>query len=313
MCEFEQDGSFYRCQNYPSEKDLHPVDIIVADLNHDHRLDIAFSSTMSDRIRIQFNRGDMTFRSQSTFNTGKDTEPEGFVATDLNNDQYTDLIIVTSGTNDLTILFGDENAGFTRHRVYSLAKISELGWIRLADFNGDALLDLLFWDLYQNEIAIMFGLGNGDFDLPRIFDTDPANKYSSISIGDLNDDGHSDLVIVSDYQRSILVLLGSKNKTLIESSVYEIEGNVDNAVVNLALINDDDHLDLVLLVSSVDHLQVFFGFGDGTFSKQTEMTHEPINSLRDFAFGHFDDDNRSDIAVLTFDQTTEMHILLNQC
>jgi len=128
-----------------------------------------------------------------------------------------------------------------------------------ADFNGDGNEDL---DIIESTIAfqfgqpyIFFGAGNGTFTGPFALATGPALA------GDVNNDGHSDLVVQSDG--SIVAMLGQSNGTF--SQVTTTLPHPGGGIAALGDLNHDGKLDILVFESPF--LRVWFGNGDGTFTE----------------------------------------------
>src|ERR1039458_5176603 len=70
-----------------------------------------------------------------------------------------------------------------------------LGHIAAADFNGDGHLDLVAtFDSNTSGFVLLLGNGNGTFQAPVTFNIPPGGE-NHIAVGDLNHDGHPDIVL----------------------------------------------------------------------------------------------------------------------
>ncbi len=132
--------------------------------------------------------------------------------------------------------------------------------IAIADVNGDGNPDLLTvgepYDYAFGEIGVLLGTGKGKFGSFATYYT--GGTYpTSIALGDVNGDGHVD-VVVANYE-NIAVLFGNGNGTFQAAQNF---GSGAKAVA-LADVNGDGKLDL--LVATDNSVEVRFGNGDGTF------------------------------------------------
>ena len=188
--------------------------------------------------------------------------------------QYT--VAVNTGTGDGSIELQFAGAG-----VHDLAGNALPGGVFLltpaqiggfvaasADVNGDGRQDLIS----QSSVNISVSLGNGDgtFQSPVAYTT--ASNPNGVSVGDLNGDGHLDLV-ASNYNSNgtVSVLLGNGDGTF-QPNVISQTNSAHPASSTLADVNGDDLLDL--LVSNTANrggVSVLLGNGDGTFSTSTVL------------------------------------------
>jgi len=132
--------------------------------------------------------------------------------------------------------------------------------IAIGDVNGDGNLDMLTagepYDYAFGEVGVLLGMGKGKFGSFATYYT--GGTYpTSIALGDVNGDGHVD-VVVANYE-NIAVLFGNGNGTFQEAQNF---GSGANAVA-VADVNGDGKLDL--LVATDNSVEVRFGNGDGTF------------------------------------------------
>lgn len=119
----------------------------------------------------------------------------------------------------------------------------------------------------------------------------------SADMGDINNDGHLDLVI-TNHSRSMQLYLNDGNGNFTEATVgsgLQISGAF--LQVKLVDLDNDGYLDLITsgnLGGSAEHY--FKGNGDGTFTEIPEMLPEPTpRNLHTFAIGDLNHDGFLDV------------------
>ncbi len=183
----------------------------------------------------------------------------------------------------------------------------------IGDFNEDGIPDVLALPLageFSNELWVHLGRGDGTFDDGGISSSpaglpshiDPGSENGLIRIGDLNEDGHLDLLYQEAEQGACAVYFGRGDGTFIAGPVSAFPA-ADSAL--LGDLNGDGHLDFV----SGDLFAL--GNGDGTF--QAQVLLNPIAAdISNVVLGDVNNDGRPDIIVSDlFD--ADVHVFLNNC
>jgi hypothetical protein len=149
------------------------------------------------------------------------------------------------------------------------------GPIAVADLNGDGNLDVVvpagnvdtINPFNGGNVYVMLGKGDGTFQAPVSYSV--GNGATSVAIGDLNGDGHPDLV-VADTERSpasagiVAVMLGNGDGTFQTAVRYGVAAS-GAAGVRIADFNGDGNLDVAAISANDKTVILLLGKGDGTF------------------------------------------------
>ena len=182
--------------------------IAVADLDGDGFLDV-ITADESGTASVLLGRGSAVLAAPLP---NRDIGFGTSVATgDLDGDGHLD--IVTGG------LRASEIAGVgdgTMHGVDTVNATSSPVSIALADFDGDGHLDVAIADLALSQgrygdAVVLIGDGDGHFHTPAVFAT--FNSAQAIAAGDVDGDGHVDLVVAGWRADPTSVLFGRGDGT----------------------------------------------------------------------------------------------------
>lgn len=183
-----------------------PRTLGIADFNSDNKLDVAVTNSGdSTVVSLLIGNGDGTLQAAVPINIGM--RPQGMAVGDLNGDNKPDLVVAATSDNAVVVLIGNGNGTFQAPVPYPTGGNQALD-VSLADFNGDAKLDVVaVHALAPHSYAILRGVGDGtlqaaDVKLARI------NSFSPFT-ADFDVDGKPDLAIVNNALDLVDVFLNS--------------------------------------------------------------------------------------------------------
>jgi Bacterial Ig-like domain (group 3)/FG-GAP-like repeat len=172
------------------------------------------------------------------------------------------------------------------------------------DFNGDGIPDLAIRTSY--DISIMLGNGDGTFrpapNSPFTVGINPcinpnANSNCSVAAGDFDNNGTADLAITSDYDDTVIILLGNGDGTFRPALGSPIPGINFPLAAKIGDFNNDGRLDLAVTNGQNNTVSILLGNGDGTFT-QAPGSPVPVGAVPYFtAIADFNKDGFADIAV----------------
>jgi hypothetical protein len=239
-------GNFTLPKLYSTGLNSFPTTIAIGDFNNDSRVDLAINYYNEDEIGIMLQLGIEPFASSTLFSTGNQSQPQSVAIGDFNNDDYLDIAVANSGTNNIGILLGYGDGYFTDQLTYSTGHDSLPSSISVGHFNNDSYLDIVVVDSATENIGILFGYGNGIFTNVITYSTGISSDPSSVVVGDLNKDNYLDLVVVNWGTNNVLIFLGLDNGTFLEPKSYSVGYNARPQSVTIGDINNDNMLDIVV-------------------------------------------------------------------
>jgi Bacterial Ig-like domain (group 3)/FG-GAP-like repeat len=172
-----------------------PMGIVTADFNGDGIPDLAVANEGSNNVTILLGNGNGTFTATATSPSTGD-KPTGIVTADFSANGKLDLAVADGG---VTVLLGDGTGNFVAGATSALYGDGPVP-IVIGDFNGDGIVDLAAVQsggMLGGYVDIALGNGSGGFTAAsydgQVIDDDIGRDGFSVTVGDFNGDGISDL------------------------------------------------------------------------------------------------------------------------
>jgi hypothetical protein len=173
---------------------------------------------------------------------------------------------------------------------------ASLGRSQLADLDGDGCADLVAIGEGNSSVSVFLASGDGALKPRHAFVTGPSSVW--LALGDLNCDGRTDLVTVSQTQGagmdgSVSILLGNGDGTF--GAHTDFPASTGASAVAIGDLNLDLFPDLVVTSQSPYSALVLLGNGDGTFGEPTPF--ETTGEARSVAVGDLNRDGSPDVVT----------------
>ena len=271
-------GTFGARVDYPST--LNASNLAVVDLDGDGWRDLV--SSLDDAIIVRLGTGNGSIGPEVTVPVGASVA--AFAVGDLNQDGQPDIAVGITEPPEVGLLFGVGDGTFKAGVSVPLPSAPED--VAIVDVDGDARQDLAVTFGVDSTVGVFLGQTHGTFDGDLLFST---KAVSGITPGDLNADGHVELVTWGNGNTdAISLFLGSGQGGFVRRLDYA--GKAAGAAV--VDFNRDGHQDLVM-VDAVG-IAIFIGAGDGTFTCEARYVGD---SMRDLGVGDLNRDGRLDLVT----------------
>jgi hypothetical protein len=240
---------------------------------------------------------------------------------DLNGDGRTDFVVLADEGDagyGLQVMLSDDDGGWQSTSLLPLCPDNDHF---IADFNEDGVPDIVAQQCVGFPSPLHLSLGNGDgtfVDLGVIDTRETNNGEIRFLIGDLNGDGHLDLLFTSGNgyyapNAGWAVALGQGDGTFATGSPVDLGGSYPYALTDL---DGDGHLDYVGFAYNLygyvgrNAFRVAVGNGDGTFQAWTDLPTDA--GVSEVVVGDVNNDGWPDL-VASDARGQTVSVFLNNC
>jgi hypothetical protein len=168
--------------------------------------------------------------------------------------------------------------------------------LAVGDFNHDGRADVVVGNTQQgsNSVSVLLGKPDGTFNAAVSYPVD--GSPSGIAVGDFNNDGKLDLVVISGFESTagISVLLGNGNGTFQHFTFFA--AGVSPTSVAVGDFNHDGNLDIAISDNAGSNgVDILLGKGNGTFD--APMNYATANDPRMVVVADLNGDHNLDLAT----------------
>ncbi len=288
----------FTSSNLPLPEQSIATGIAATMLGTEGRVDLVTSDLGSGNVSLLYGRGDGTFNDALsvvplppiTPSGINGAEPIEIAAGPLKNDSSRSLLVGLRAGFGVSILEFQPGAGLSE--IETIRTGEEVEDVEIITSDPGVLPEILSVHRESETISLVKRKRNGGFLKPRIVDLQGGAEESAV--GDFNEDGRQDVVVVSSRPSSVQLLLGDGRAAFEPRSPVLLSGRP--VAVRSEDLTGDGHLDLLVLDRAEDAVFILAGDGAGSFGPPSRV------GRADFAFdvGDVDGDGDLDVIVSLF-------------
>ncbi|SDH55016.1 T9SS type A sorting domain-containing protein [Winogradskyella thalassocola] len=174
--------------------------------------------------------------------------------------------------------------------------------VATADLTNDGNIDLAIGTYDSSVVTWYKNNGDDTFETGITLEatgTAALSYIESITIADLNTDGHNDILATGSYNDNLVWFENNGDETF-QPAVLIATGIAGAGAVKVANIDNDvnDNLDIIVTAYTSNSVVYFLGNGDGTFGTMRTLALEGTGAgPASFDIGDYDDDGDLDVVV----------------
>jgi predicted nucleotidyltransferase len=138
---------------------------------------------------------------------------------------------------------------------------------------------------------VFLRLSDGSFDTKIVYSTGPGSAPNSIAVGDFNRDGRMDIVVANEGTDNVAVFLAHDYVMFTNHLIYIPDILPRPVDIARGDFNNDGRLDIVIANIDADLVDIYLGYGNGTFFRQSAQYTGPKTKPSSLAVGDFNNDN----------------------
>jgi hypothetical protein len=279
----------------------------IGDVDGDGRQDVVVTHHDDFEILVLLAVGDGSLRPAPTSpvisTSGGTPHSHNVALADMNGDGRLDLVQAQSENDVVLILLGDGAAGFSAARGSPFPAGQHPYTVVVADLDGDGVPDFAAPDADSEDLTIGLGDGDGGFEAPPGPRTRLGSRALALAAGNLDGDGHVDLVANFDDQPSLTILRGNGagGFRALPQALAAPGRCFNQAIADLDLDGDAD-----VAAPSIDAeaVLVWLGHGAGAPGSTLATFPTPGTDSQVMTLADVNDDGMTDVITAGWDQPT---------
>ena len=289
------DNDTFVVNKYSTGSNGHPTSLTIDYLDKDNYLDIAVANSATHNVGVFLGSGNGELKSIKTYSTNSNSYLQFIVAGRFSSSDKCDLAVVDSRQNYLLIFAIDNNGVLSIVTNQSTGHDSVPLSIAAADFDNDTLLDLAVVNNANNDILLLTFFTFENIAKQSSYSASSSFVQRFISVADVNNDGHLDILIENIANQNIDIFIGLDDGTFKNSEIFITSDSTDFHVTGD--FNKDKKLDMALVGQFNGQIRIYLGLGDGNFQFEESYLLRLGSFPSSVAIGDFNNDDSFDIVT----------------
>ena len=284
--------------------------LVLADVNRDGHVDLIAQHLLRRLVQVRLGDGTGRFSTSRSRPLKLGYQAGAIAVGDLDKNGSLDLVVASRdhANEYIHVLPGADNGRFDTATASTWTVNQRFAFykpkIRLLDVDEDSSLDIVTSNGRRNTIEILLGESARSFVLAPVVTLAPDQDNHSYEPGDVDGDGHVDLVVVSRTEgrerARLAVMRGNGNGAFAPAATTRavLRGG---QIVALADLNRDRRLDVVLTHARSSRLSVLLNSGRGAFAPAPHSPYRLPAEAFAVVVADLNRDRRPDLVSATVD------------
>jgi len=274
-----------------------PNSVALGDVNGDGRLDLVSANRLGETLTVFLQGEDGGFADPFALGDSSATlAPVSVALGDVDGDGRLDIVSANYDSDNLTVFLQEERGGFAAPLCLGDSFVTDAPYsVALGDMNGDGRLDLVSANVGSDTLTIFTQEEDGSFAKPQsLGDSAVTDASSSVALGDVNRDGHLDVVSANIFSDTLTIFLQEEDGGFAEPlSLGDSSVTDGSSVVALGDVDVDGRLDLVSANNGNGTLTVFLQEEGGGFTEPLDVGDSSVTGFSSsVALGDLNGDGR---------------------
>lgn len=267
------------------------IDLELADLNGDGIRDIAALYDDSSELLWFAYDGAGSVDSVNSVSTVLEN-PMDLEIADLNGNGSRDIVVGTFTPDNQVSWFANQGNGqFSSQKVIS-TDVPFVFNIELADLDQNGGIDVVADDNWDGNIVWFSNDGSGQFGSKQNISS--GVYFSSLSTGDVNNDGNVDLAVHDTYR---MLLFKGDGTGQFSSERFPVKNVFFTYDLDLADVNGDSFKDYLTTIDLADQVKWYENDGTGAIGASHSVTNDMLSTPREVEYFDMDGDGDLDPIV----------------
>lgn len=187
----------------------------------------------------------------------------GAYAGDVNDDEFTDLVVITETAEDIRVFLNDGTGDYDTFTLFDMPASNRPSTNEGSDFDHDGQIDLAIGSTANNQVSVFMGDNTNIFD-PETSET-ADDGIRGLTVLDANGDGWDDIVTANRIASTYSIILNDGTGNF--NPATTLNAGVDSETsVAAADLNNDGITDLVIGGFASNNVVTLINNGEGVFT-----------------------------------------------
>lgn len=250
--------------------------------------------------------GNIQFASQKSYFITTGEIAKAIRLRDIDGDGKPELVVANNEANKILIFQNNSTKGNINFNgvpiTITIPGAMSTNGLAVEDLNSDGKAEIITNPLFEPNVYVLENQstkGNFIFSAPLVLNL--SGNLNSLTVGDLNRDGKSDIVVTKTQESKIAVFVNNSTSAISFANAQEFDTGLRPWGLDLGDLNGDGLLDIVTTSINSDEGTYFHNKSTASVLSFDKIVVPQNLKSRNVKIGDLSGDAKPDIAVTSFD------------